>query len=458
MTTLTQTKSTSEQKVISSIWQSIRLGKIRLPGIVGIALVLRALVAIFCFAGVANPDRNFGDFGGEMGWVARSITLGHGFSSPFYPSTGPTALMPPLYPYLLAGVFHVFGLYTRESAFAILLIDSLFSALTCIPVYLCVKHAVDQRTARLAAWLWALYPLSIYYSGAWVWDYALTSCLFAFSFYFAQRLHLQNRLWAWFGFGAFYGIAAFSNPSVLSVFPFLLLLALWKVRRVGGPWLRRGAVAVLALVFVTTPWSIRNERAMHASVPMRDGFWLEFWAGNHGDTSDSNPPSSHPATNPVEMQKWESMGEIAYLESKHGMAVDYVSHHPVAFVVTSARRALRFWTGIWSFAPDYLRSQPFELPGIFFCTVVTAFMLLGVRRWAKEDFNHFLPYLLLLIFFPITYYLTHASMDYRQPIEPEVIILVAVGLVGFRNVDSENDEDDEGDAEVYDAALQEAAF
>ena len=454
MTTLTQIKPASEKSRILPIWQSVRIGKISLSGIVCGAFLIRALVAIFCFAGVANPDRHFGDFGGEMGWVARSITLGHGFSSPFYPSTGPTALMPPLYPYLLAGVFHLFGLYSRQSAFVILMVDSLFSSLTCIAVYLCVKSTVGNRAARLAAWLWALYPLSIYYSGAWVWDYAITSCLFAFSFYFAQRIHLQSRLLGWLGFGVLYGAAALSNPSVLSVFPFLLLLAVWRVRRVGGSWLTRGAATVVGLLLITTPWSIRNERAMHASVPMRDGFWLEFWAGNHGDTSDSNPPSAHPATNPVEMQKWESMGEIAYLESKHLMAIDYVTHHPGEFAVTTARRALRFWTGIWSFEPDYLRSQPFEIPGILFCTVVTALMLVGVFRWSREDFSHFLPYLLVLLVFPVTYYLTHSSMDYRQPIEPEAIILVAVGIAGFRNTSARDGQV----AEVDEDELLEAAF
>jgi hypothetical protein len=47
--------------------------------------------------------------------------------------------------------------------------------------------------------------------------------------------------------------------------------------------------------------------------------------------------------------------------------------------------------------------------------------------------GHATPYLLLLIVFPLPYYLTHSSMDYRQPIEPEIVILVTIGLVGFRD-------------------------
>ena len=39
-----------------------------------------------------------------------------------------------------------------------------------------------------------------------------------------------------------------------------------------------------------------------------------------------------------------------------------------------------------------------------------------------------LPYLLSIAIFPIAYYISHPLMDYRQPIEPEIVVLVVVGL------------------------------
>src|SRR5271155_2329183 len=75
-------------------------------------------------------DNHFG-FGWEMGSIGAAIASGHGFSNPFGPPTGPTAWEPPLYPYLIAGVFHIFGMYSRASAFVLLTVNSVFSALTC---------------------------------------------------------------------------------------------------------------------------------------------------------------------------------------------------------------------------------------------------------------------------------------------------------------------------------------
>jgi len=308
MTTLYQAGLTQTSAANRTDRLYVRSAPILLTSMVCCAFVLRIAVVASSFLSIAAPSLDHGQFGAEMGWVARSLALGHGFSSPFFPSTGPTALVPPLFPYLLAAVFRTFGLYTAKSAFVILSLDSLLSALTCIPVYLSLKYVAGERPARLAGWLWVIYPLAIYFSGAQVWDYALTSFLFATCFCFAQRLHLQERSSVWFGFGILYGVTALSNPSVLSIFPFLLLTALRKVRRMGGRWLLYGVLSMLALIAVISPWAVRNDRVMHAISPIRDGFWLEFWAGNSGDTSASNPAWAHPASNPVEMQKFEAEG------------------------------------------------------------------------------------------------------------------------------------------------------
>src|ERR1700675_4104727 len=91
-------------------------------------------------------EENFG-FGFERGRVGRSIALGQGFSNPYGGNTGPSAWEPPLYPYLIAGVFRVFGIYTYASAWILLAINSLFSALTTIPVFLIARRTFGERVA-----------------------------------------------------------------------------------------------------------------------------------------------------------------------------------------------------------------------------------------------------------------------------------------------------------------------
>jgi 4-amino-4-deoxy-L-arabinose transferase-like glycosyltransferase len=396
------------------------------------ALVVRLLVVVFVFRDQTDPTDNHAQFGWEMGWVARSIVTGQGFSSPFAPPTGATALVPPLFPYLLAGIFHVFGLYTAKAALAILSINSLLSALTCIPIYFGTRYMLGQRLAIMAAWGWVIYPYSIYFSAARVWDYALTGLLFTTCFYLALRLPHQKKPLVWMGFGLLYGFTMLANPSVLPLFLVFLLLATIHRMRTGGRWMLHSVLAVAGVAMMVTPWAIHTYRTMHVIQPVRDNFWMECWAGNNGDTFESNAKWAHPASNALEMKRFVEVGETAYLAEKQALATNFIRQHPAFFVKESLHRALCFWTGFWSFNPAYLKQEPLQNADILFCSSMTLLMLLGAVRFWGRDRRGALSYLILIALFPLTYYVTHASPDYRQPIEPEIVVLSAVGVQALR--------------------------
>ena len=203
---------------------------LRLPFIILAAFVIRLVVVCLTYRDLPDADKFYEAFGWEMGWIARALASGQGFSSPYYPWTGPTAMQPPLYPTLLSLVFRLFGVYTLTSGFVILSINSLLSSLTCIPIYFSAKYSLGTRGAKIAACVWAFYPFAIYFSAGRVWEYSLTGLLFTTGFCIAQRIHLTSKPLAWLGWGALCGVTAMSNPSTLSTLPFLLILALYQVR------------------------------------------------------------------------------------------------------------------------------------------------------------------------------------------------------------------------------------
>jgi len=418
-----------------------RRTRMRLLLMVAAAWALRMVVVAAVFRDVADPARHYESFGNEVGWIARSIALHQGFSSPFFTLTGPTALLPPLYPYLLALIFKVFGIYSAKSALTILTLNSIFSALTCVPIYLAARLSLNARVALFAGWGWAIYPFAIYFSAGRVWEFSLTSLLVTTCFWLALSLHLDPRPARWLGFGALYGLAGLSNPAVFSLFPVLLLLPLWRMWRLrrdagdgsfGGLFsrdvLHSGMLAAVGLLVVLTPWTIRNYRTMHVLCPVRDNYWYEFWSSNNGDSSNPTLAWTHPASNSDEMKLYQSQGEIAYIAHKRAVVRDYVTHHPGFVVRLTLRRAVNYWTGFWSFDPVYVQEEPFQLPNVFFCSSLTLLLLIGARDWWRRDRDAALPYLLSIALFPIAYYISHPLMDYRQPIEPEIVILVVAGL------------------------------
>ena len=105
---------------------------------------------------ISAEDDHF-RFGFETGRIARSIASGEGFSSPLVKPTGPTAWLPPVYPFLLAGIFKVFGIYSVNSALCVLILNSLFSAMTCVTIFLIGHKAFGREAATCAAWIWAFF-------------------------------------------------------------------------------------------------------------------------------------------------------------------------------------------------------------------------------------------------------------------------------------------------------------
>jgi 4-amino-4-deoxy-L-arabinose transferase-like glycosyltransferase len=411
-----------------------------------VALAIRMVVVFFVYRDLPDADKHYEAFGWEMGWIARALATGHGFSSPYYPLSGPTAIMSPLYPALLSLIFRLFGVYSLTSAFVILSINSVLSTLTCIPVYFSAKYSLGPRTAKIAAWAWALYPFAIYFSAGRVWEYALTSLLFTTCFCIAQRIHQSAKPLAWIGFGALFGITAHSNASVMSTLPFLLGFALYRAHKAGKPWLLNGALAIFAFFLVVTPWTIRNYRELSVIVPIRDNIWLELYADDFGNAPNdhTSPPTAgdrgYPADSPRELQKYLTMGEVPYLAQKKAMSLDDLRNRPhYAFlVVKTLRRIVYYWTGYWSFSADELRDQPYTPENVFYVSTVTFFMLLGIRSLWRTNRTAVMPYLLIILIFPITYYLTHPMMDYRQPLEPAVVVLGVAGAIALRHARARN--------------------
>ena len=81
-----------------------------------------------------RPFPDHFEYGWEMGRIARALATGHGYADPFLGHTGPTAWVAPLYPLLMASVFKLAGIYSLTSAWILLTLNSLFSALTVFPI------------------------------------------------------------------------------------------------------------------------------------------------------------------------------------------------------------------------------------------------------------------------------------------------------------------------------------
>jgi 4-amino-4-deoxy-L-arabinose transferase-like glycosyltransferase len=393
---------------------------------VAIALAVRLAVIPFVYQDWMDP---FVLEHWAFGRIARSIVLGHGFGSPFA-DTGLSALLPPAYPYVLACIFKVFGIETRASVLAALSLNSLFSALTCVPVYLFSRQAFGERVAKWAGWGWAFSPYGIYYGADWAWSTCLVTLELAWLFFFAWRLEKSSRIRDWLLFGLFGGIAALTEPVVLAVVPLLGLWTLYCRYRQKLSWRAPMLAAALGAMVVMSPWFVRNYELFHRFIPVRSGFGLELYIGNNGYSTRWVNSSLHPNHSDAELSEYERVGEIAYMDHKLQQGKDFIRSHPRWFVWMTFRRIVYMWTGYWSFAHEYLKDEPLDVPNIFVNTTMTALGLLGLWRVFQRDGALGVRFAIVLLFFPLTYYISHPETYYFRPVDPLVVILAAVAVAG----------------------------
>jgi 4-amino-4-deoxy-L-arabinose transferase-like glycosyltransferase len=392
-----------------------------------IALAIRLIVVGFLYPDQMQARREFWPFGYEIGRVARSLAEGRGYSSPLFSDTGPTAWAAPIYPAILAAVFKLFGVFTATSAIVMLSINSLFSALTVFPLRAAARRSFGERVAKWAGWAWVFYPYAIYFTAARIWDITLSTLLIMTLFAMSLDLHERWPKGKWALYGLLWGLAALTSPVLLGVVPFLGAWVLWRLRQ-DRRWIPSAALMTLVFIAVISPWIVRNYRVFGKVIPFRSNFGLELFVLNDGDTSDVTPDSTHPSTNWTELNEYNSLGEVPYMERKKQQALEWIKENPGEFAWVTVRRVFYQWTGFWSASKEFREKEPLQFPNVFMATSLTVLMILGLRRAWQEGNCAAIPYVLMIVSFPLVYYITHPSMDYRQPIDPQIVVLAVYGL------------------------------
>jgi hypothetical protein len=410
-----------------------------------VGFVLRVLVITIGHTYRVRLILDHFQFGWEMGRIARSVVEGRGYADPFNGHSGATAWTPPLYPLLIAGAFKVFGVYSSLSAWALLTVNSVFSAATAPAVYelgwRCFGR--DERGRKVAlwsGWLWALYPAAMQYAVHWVWEMSLTAFLLAWALVLAVRLRglgeasgadtgaSQTHL-RWLSFGVLWGLIALSNSSLLTFLPFCGVWAIWGVirgRGPKGPVLARAALGAVCFLLVLTPWTYRNWRVFHAFVPMRTNFGAELY--------QSVLPSHHAfpwgaalplAEQDPEFQRYEHLGELAYSKEQGRRGMAAIRSNPRRFVDFTALRTYFFWVGV-PHTPDrpkagaWLNEAGRELNYAFVSLASLLGLWLALSRRIPGAWLFFWAFAIV----PFVYYFITVQARFRHPLEPLMTILI----------------------------------
>ena len=366
------------------------------------AFITRLASAAYIFSRYSSPQLLF--TGNEPSHIAAALASGMGFSSPYANvPIAPTAQQPPIYPFILSGIFKLFGTYSTESAWAAVILNILAGATTAILLRYVGKLHFGETVGIVAAWLWVL-PWTFRLN---TFSVSLTSAplaalgMGAFLLWVPREIETQRRCLV---LGVTAGLLVLLQPALLFV---VLAYILWLEMPRLHP--RRIVIAAAGLLLVLTPWTIRNYATFGRLIPLRDNFGLELWLGNRpGMSGTVDYSGDFPDLDPT---NYARLGELPYMYSKFQIARDFIRHDPAGFFDRARRRSFEFWY------------RPYSTPWIVVCILG---WLGAVWIWSKQRSQWIWP--VTLAIFPVVYCVTHNFPTYRHPIEPVVILLAAYCL------------------------------
>jgi hypothetical protein len=357
----------------------------------------------------------------DLGFLACSLSSGHGLSSPFGGLTGPTAFLAPGYPALLGLVFYLFGSYSFTSAAVMMAVQTVFAVLTVGVIMHISLRLFGATTATLAGAFWAV-SLPLLWLPAVLWETSLSILLLTGMVALSLRCVDKGVPSLWAAMGAYCGLTMLVNPSLtLTLFAILG----WIVYQTGTashyqPWM-----CLLVLLAVFAPWPIRNARVLHAFIPLRSNFGYEVWQGNHAGATGAFDATLEPLQNKKEYATYAREGEVVYMRNKAILAKTYVRAHRAEFIRLSAARVVRFWLG----AGSKVNSGAIEVHA-----AVTSLMgLLGLAALFKRSRAEAMLFLLPLLVFPLPYYITHPDFRFRLLLDPLLTILGAYAAVRWNS-------------------------
>jgi len=353
----------------------------------------------------------------EMGLLAGSLLHGHGLSSPFGVPTGPTALIAPGYPTLIAAVFFLFGIDSFASEIAIIALQILVALVTIWLMMRICRQQLDDSTAILAGAFWAV-SLPLLWVPAIFWETSLSACALPAIILLALRCRRGPTIPAWLLLGASSAIVALINPALLPTLLAILAWAAWQTRRIA-----RAAplLGLLALLLLFSPWPIRNACRFHAFVPLRSTAGFELWMGNRPGATGFLDQSLFPMYDKSELASYVAKGEVAYMRDKSDRALQYIRSHPGVFLRLTLRRCFRFWAGTGSAVGPPIYE--------FHALLTTLLGFAGLLFLYRNRMRAFAVLMALpLLLFPLPYYITHAEFRYRINLDPLLTLLAAYAV------------------------------
>lgn len=378
-----------------------------------LALVVRALVAALTSYKLQADAVFYFE-------TARNVANGVGYVLPDGRFLGS---VPPAFPLFLAGVFKVFGVGLTQAVAAQLVVG----AATAVLVYYLARHYFGNKTAVIAAAIFAVHPIYVWTSRV-VLSETLATFLVAAALLAYARASRGSAAYAVVT-GLLLAAAALCRSSLLVVA--LVLTAGLAFYRMGGWAVRARTVALVAAAFLalTGLWTYRNYRVFGAFIPSTLNAGQVLYEGNMR-LAEGDVPTSVELRRSAEFDErlgphWGTPGaDLEYDRFYREKASELLERYRMRFVRSLPGRFVHFFSP----APSARKKVAFTVWIVIggLLTVAAWAGVLLFRRPASRTFALLAPVLTVAL----THVVLKPLLRFRVPVE-FILIIYAAAFAAF---------------------------
>lgn len=362
----------------------------------------------------------------ENGVIARNLIQGLGFSGTYLvEGLHPTSVMAPFYPYFLAAIYTIFGI-TPTAFIVVQLVQAVVQAGAVVLLFTIGRQIFNTSVGILAGLGLVLFPDHVF-GVTIIHQLTFSTFVILLLVYGLLRLKEDQSLILAAACGGILGIATLVIPTVLYFAPIIPLWLLWRAYPSQVALRKAFKTAVIITVVslaVVAPWTIRNYLIHDQFVLMKLVGW-NFWRGNVPPAIYTGVPNNLDDAAPAVQQQVKLSSEAAANDLLLGIAVDYVVHHPIAFLTHILNNSWYFW---W-FPPvqEHQAAQVNILRKLIYLPLFLIGLtgiVLSLRRWRQYRLFYG-----LFISFTVGYSVFFILPRYRVPtIQPYLILFAGFAL------------------------------
>lgn len=297
-------------------------------------------------------------------------------------------------------------------------------------------------TGLLAAWMVALNPYLVYFSGLLLSETLFTAMLVWAMFLMVLGGGGQSESWrktlVWLGGCAILAVSILVRPSAIALGVVIALAAAivnrgrahaYQQSKVTAPgrWpLPAGATMLLLAAIVLTPWTLRNFRILgrwvlldtNSGFTLNDGYNPDATGGSDQSFIDREP-------------QLQVLGEVDRSDYLSAKAWEFAVEHPARSAWLALAKLGRFWSPV-PLSSDYAQAR-YWLVGLVYTVPMDVLVLSGLL-WG--DLSRPVKFFLLTpaLYFSIVHALTVGSLRYRMPAEVPMALLAASAVVTGRQM------------------------